>query len=107
MLLKLLSVLPVLLATLWFLLKKRNQGVLKDITTGSVAYDHAAFGHILTWDKHCFYLNGKPLWILSGEFHYWRVPDRDRWRSVLLQYKSAGLNCIRIYFHWGYHSPGL
>ncbi|KAI9327580.1 glycoside hydrolase superfamily [Zopfochytrium polystomum] len=20
-------------------------------------------------------------------------------------YKTAGLNCIRIYFHWGYHSP--
>lgn len=21
-----------------------------------------------------------------------------------MQYKSAGLNCIRIYFHWGFHS---
>lgn len=22
-----------------------------------------------------------------------------------MQYKGAGLNCLRIYFHWGFHSP--
>ncbi|KAI8855335.1 hypothetical protein BC829DRAFT_428905 [Chytridium lagenaria] len=38
-------------------------------------------------------------------FHPWRIPDVDRWRPILEQYKAAGLNCIRIYFHWGYHSP--
>lgn len=35
----------------------------------------------------------------------WRVPDKLNWRSILLKYKSAGLNTIRIYFHWAYHSP--
>ncbi|KAI7863501.1 glycoside hydrolase superfamily [Spinellus fusiger] len=43
--------------------------------------------------------------ILSGEFHYWRVPDKERWPALLRQYRAAGLNTIRIYFHWGYHSP--
>jgi hypothetical protein len=43
--------------------------------------------------------------IQSGEFHYWRLPDKNRWKSMLLQYKQGGLNSIRIYFHWGYHSP--
>ncbi|KAH8548924.1 glycoside hydrolase superfamily [Umbelopsis sp. PMI_123] len=43
--------------------------------------------------------------IFSGEFHYWRLPDRTRWEPTLKQYKAAGLNAIRIYFHWGFHSP--
>jgi beta-galactosidase GanA len=43
--------------------------------------------------------------ILSGEFHYWRLPDKSRWKSILQEYKNAGLNTIRIYFHWGFHSP--
>ena len=37
--------------------------------------------------------------------HYWRVPDRNRWRPILQKYRSGGLNAVRIYFHWGYHSP--
>jgi heme/copper-type cytochrome/quinol oxidase subunit 2 len=85
-------------------LRIRNLGTLQ-ITTSQVAYDEATFGHILTWDKYCFYIHGKPVWLISGEFHYWRLPDRNRWREVLMQYKAAGLNCIRIYFCWAYHSP--
>ncbi|KAI8892249.1 glycoside hydrolase superfamily [Globomyces pollinis-pini] len=88
----------------YYLLRIRSLGQLSDIKTSTVAYDHAAFGHTLTWDKYCFYLNQKQLMILSGEFHYWRLPDRNRWKKVLQQYKAGGLNCIRIYFHWGYHS---
>ncbi|KAJ3371937.1 hypothetical protein HDU91_004803 [Kappamyces sp. JEL0680] len=94
-------------AVLGFLrwLRLKNLGTITEITTGSVAYDELTFGHILTWDKHCFYVHGKPVWLLSGEFHYWRLPDKARWKDVLLQYKAAGLNCIRIYFCWAYHSP--
>ncbi|KAH6581194.1 hypothetical protein BASA60_002578 [Batrachochytrium salamandrivorans] len=89
---------------LWVWQRRTNLGVLP-ITTSSVAFDQAAYGHIITWDKHRFYLHGKPIMLISGEFHYWRLPDRDRWEPMLAQYKTAGLNCTRIYFHWGYHSP--
>ena len=84
-------------------LRQRILGTL-DISTESVAYDHDKYGHLLNWDKHCFYIRGEPILLISGEFHYWRLPDRNRWRSVLETYKSAGLNCLRIYFHWGFHS---
>lgn len=94
----------VLLAALFVHLRVRNLGWLQ-ISTESVAYDHECFGHILSWDRHVFSLHGNPLVLLSGEFHYWRLPDTARWRQVLQQYKAAGLNCIRIYFHWGFHSP--
>ncbi len=91
-------------ASFWVWLRRKNLGTLA-VSTQDVAYDKDAFGHILTWDKHCIYIHGKPVLILSGEFHYWRLPDRSRWETILKQYKAAGLNTIRIYFHWGYHSP--
>ncbi|KAF9968719.1 hypothetical protein BGZ70_009641 [Mortierella alpina] len=78
-------------------LEHRTLGSLKHIHTQDTLYDKNKYGHILDFDKHSL--------ILSGEFHYWRLPDRSRWRPILEQYRSAGLNCIRIYFHWGFHSP--
>ncbi|KAF9160171.1 hypothetical protein DFQ26_005805 [Actinomortierella ambigua] len=68
-------------------------------------YDKQRYGHILDYNQYSLIIHGQPTMILSGEFHYWRMPDRDRWESVLRQYRAAGLNCIRIYFHWGFHSP--
>ncbi|KAI9360848.1 glycoside hydrolase superfamily [Zopfochytrium polystomum] len=75
------------------------------VKSEDVAFDHATHGEHVTFDRHSLKVNGKRILIVSGEFHYWRVPDRDRWESVLRTYKAAGLNCIRIYFHWGYHTP--
>jgi len=59
----------------------------------------------ISWDKYSFKIDDKPLFLIGGEFHYWRVPDRERWYDILKMYKSSGLNCVRIYFHWGYHNP--
>jgi len=59
----------------------------------------------ITWDKYSLQIDGKKIFLLGGEFHYWRIPDRERWKDILKMYKIAGLNCIRIYFHWGYHNP--
>ncbi len=60
----------------------------------------------IEWDKYSLKIGGKRIFILSGEFHYWRAPDRERWRDLLETYKILGLNAVRIYFHWGYHNPG-
>ncbi|KAG0257023.1 hypothetical protein BG011_004208 [Mortierella polycephala] len=86
-------------------LENRALGALTHIHTNDTLYERKKYGHILDYDKHSFIIHGQPTLILSGEFHYWRLPDRDRWRDILEQYRSAGLNCIRIYFHWGFHSP--
>jgi len=71
----------------------------------ALAYDVARFGDRVRWTKHCIYLRGQPVVLLSGEFQYWRVADRDRWRPLLQLYRASGFNCVRIYFHWGVHSP--
>ncbi|MHA2429787.1 MAG: glycoside hydrolase family 35 protein [Promethearchaeota archaeon] len=59
----------------------------------------------ITWDKYSLKINEKRIFLLGGEFHYWRLPDRERWKDILKMYKIAGLNSVRIYFHWGYHNP--
>ncbi|KAG9068015.1 hypothetical protein KI688_011606 [Linnemannia hyalina] len=87
------------------LLEYRVKGTITHIHTNDTLYDKQKYGHILDYDKHSLILHGEPTLILSGEFHYWRLPDQSRWRPILEQYRSAGLNCIRIYFHWGFHSP--
>jgi hypothetical protein len=69
------------------------------------SYDREKYGTILDYDAHSLIINGKRTFIFGGEFHYWRVPDRDRWRDLLLQYKAGGLNTLRIYFLWSFHSP--
>ncbi|KAG0216496.1 hypothetical protein BGX28_000010 [Mortierella sp. GBA30] len=86
-------------------LEQRALGALTHIHTRDTLFDKKKYGHILNYDKYSLILYGQPTLILSGEFHYWRLPDRSRWRNILEQYRSAGLNCIRIYFHWGFHSP--
>ncbi|KAJ3036844.1 hypothetical protein HDV00_002326 [Rhizophlyctis rosea] len=103
-LLAIVLLITVTLCLLLLAIRYRNLGSLP-ISTSSTAYDREQYGHILNWDKHSMIINGKPTPIFGGEFHYWRVPDRSRWEPILRQYRDAGLNTIRIYFHWGYHSP--
>ncbi|MFE9751690.1 beta-galactosidase [Saccharothrix saharensis] len=61
--------------------------------------------HTVTYDKHSFMVDGKRLYLWSGEFHYWRLPSPDLWRDVLQKMKAAGFNATSVYFHWGFHSP--
>ncbi|CAG8625660.1 3954_t:CDS:2 [Cetraspora pellucida] len=100
----LLTILPAGLVAFYLWLLQSRKGSLP-ITTADCAYDKSKYGDILNWDKFCLYIHGKPTLIISGEFHYWRLPDKSRWESILKKYRAGGFNCIRIYFHWGYHSP--
>ena len=83
----------------WFFGKSQ-----KMLTNPSDVFQLCHAGSI-SWDRRSFSVRGKQTLLLSGEFQYWRVPDRERWRGLLQDYKGMGLNCIRVYFHWGYHSP--
>jgi hypothetical protein len=74
-------------------------------TDRDFAFEQDKYRDILAYDANSLIIRGKRIFLASGEFHYWRVPDRSRWESILKTYKSCGFNCIRIYFHWGYHSP--
>lgn len=53
----------------------------------------------LTYDKHGFYLDGKPFRIISGAIHYFRVP-KDYYYDRLLKLKQCGFNTVETYVAW-------
>jgi beta-galactosidase GanA len=61
--------------------------------------------HRVSFDHYSLSVDGKRVYLWSGEFHYWRLPSPDLWRDVLQKLKAAGFNATSIYFDWGYHSP--
>lgn len=65
----------------------------------------AAPGHTVAYDRYSLVIDGKPTYLWSGSFHYWRLPSPDLWLDVLQKMKAAGFNGVEIYFDWGYHSP--
>ncbi|KAJ1725276.1 hypothetical protein LPJ53_000503 [Coemansia erecta] len=93
------------------------------VTTASTKFDMELYGAALSYDHRCFYIDGRPTWILAADFDYWRIPlssdiseeeksdtgkadqVKQAWRRILLQIKSVGFNAVRIRFHWGFHSP--
>jgi beta-galactosidase GanA len=62
-------------------------------------------GHTVTYDRYSLKIDGRQLYVWSGEFHYWRLPSPGAWLDVLQKLKAAGYNATSIYFDWGYHSP--
>jgi len=60
--------------------------------------------HTVTYDHYSLKIDGKRIYLWSGEFHYWRLPNPDLWRDVLEKLRAAGFNAVSIYFDWGYHS---
>lgn len=54
--------------------------------------------------KDQFYLNDKPLKILSGAIHYFRVHPDD-WYHSLYNLKALGFNTVETYVPWNMHEP--
>lgn len=58
----------------------------------------------ITWDQKSYLLNGERKFLVSGEFHYFRVPKQD-WEKRLILLKEAGGNCVATYIPWILHEP--
>lgn len=58
----------------------------------------------ITFDRHCYRIDGRPIYLHSGEFHYFRVP-RDDWRRRMELFRAAGGNCLSTYIPWLIHEP--
>ena len=58
----------------------------------------------LGWDETSLLIDGKREFLISGEFHYFRVP-KEAWRTRLRQLKAIGGNCVATYIPWGIHEP--
>jgi len=45
---------------------------------------------VVQWDHYSFKVNGKRLFVFSGEIHYWRIPVYEVWEDLLEKIKAAG-----------------
>ena len=57
---------------------------------------------MITFDQTGYQVNGKDRYLISGEFHYFRVPQSDWKRRMELFLKSGG-NCLATYIPWIIH----
>jgi beta-galactosidase len=57
---------------------------------------------MLDISKKYFSLDGKPLYIYSGEMHYFRIAP-EKWKLHLDRAKEAGLNTVSTYIPWSWH----
>lgn len=51
-----------------------------------------------------FWLDGQPILLQAGEFHYFRTPA-DQWEHRLNLLKAAGFNAVASYIPWLWHQP--
>lgn len=58
----------------------------------------------LSWDATSLKIDEARAFLISGEFHYFRVP-KEAWRPRLRQLKAIGGNCVATYIPWGIHEP--
>ena len=58
----------------------------------------------ITYDDRSFLLDGRRIWLVSGEIHYFRIPNA-LWPDRLLKAKRGGLNCISTCIPWNFHEP--
>jgi len=66
---------------------------------------NAATQHAITFDHYSLMIDGKRVFIYSGEFHPFRLPSPSLWLDVFQKMKAGGFNTICCYFDWAYHSP--
>ncbi|MBN1249133.1 MAG: beta-galactosidase [Anaerolineae bacterium] len=58
----------------------------------------------ITFNPTCYQIGNQPVYLNSGEFHYFRVSRTD-WRRRMELLKEAGGNCVATYIPWLIHEP--
>ncbi|KAF8997897.1 glycoside hydrolase family 35 protein [Cyathus striatus] len=61
---------------------------------------------VVAWDPHSLFINGQRIFILSAEFHPWRLPGNpDLWADIFQKIKANGFNTVSFYDNWAVHFP--
>lgn len=56
----------------------------------------------VTFDDKSFFVDGKRIWLVCGEMHYFRIPGQ-LWEDRFKKAKENGINCISTYMAWNFH----
>lgn len=57
---------------------------------------------MVTYRNKSILIDGRPVFLLSGELHYFRQP-KENWQHLIDEAKAMGLNCISSYVPWLLH----
>jgi hypothetical protein len=49
---------------------------------------------LVQWDHYSFKINGRRIFVFSGELHYWRIPVPEVWEDLLEKIKAAGFTAF-------------
>lgn len=61
---------------------------------------------LVAWDSHSLFIRGQRVFILSAEYHPWRLPGNpDIWADVFQKIKANGFNAVSFYVNWAVHYP--
>jgi len=63
---------------------------------------HFAKPDRIRYDSQSLIIDGKPIFIFSGSFHYFRCP-KEMWRYRFQKIKEAGFNTVETYIPWNRH----
>ncbi|GGT23678.1 glycoside hydrolase family 35 protein [Streptomyces purpureus] len=61
---------------------------------------------VFTVGDEDFLLDGRPVRLLSGALHYFRVHE-EQWGHRVAMLRAMGLNCVETYVPWNLHEPEL
>ncbi|KIJ53629.1 glycoside hydrolase family 35 protein [Sphaerobolus stellatus SS14] len=71
------------------------------VPLGSPGFQHGNSSMAVQFDSRSWFVDGKRIFLWSGEFHPWRLPVPQLWSDILQKMKAAGFNGVSIYIHWG------
>ena len=57
-----------------------------------------------SFDRHGYVIDGERQFLISGEIHYFRVPQKD-WEKRIRLLVEAGANAVATYVPWCIHEP--
>ncbi|KAF9269213.1 glycoside hydrolase family 35 protein [Marasmius fiardii PR-910] len=61
---------------------------------------------VVSWDAHSMFISGQRVFVLSAEFHPWRLPGNpDLWLDIFQKIKANGFNTVSFYINWAVHYP--
>lgn len=79
---------------------------LSCVSTNLIPRNSTGLTDAVTWDPHSLSIQGQRVFILSAEFHPWRLPGNpDLWADIFQKIKSNGFNTVSFYVNWAVHYP--
>ena len=76
-----------------------TQALAERLDLGGFEFSHP---DRIRFDRHSLIIEGEPVFIFSGELHYFRCPC-ELWKDRMQKMKDAGLNCVDTYLAWNLH----